>query len=129
MTKESNQRRISVAASGAVIVCAAATSAATEAGATGIRLDELDPSAYDVIVDGILGIGARGALRGGGDGAAGAPAGGSDGAGAADAVAAGSAGAAPDRVPCCLELMLVQPASDTIARPMTIELTVFMAVS
>ena len=38
--------------------------AATEAGATGIRLDELDPSVYDVIVDGILGIGARGALRG-----------------------------------------------------------------
>lgn len=38
--------------------------AATEAGATGIRLDELDPSAYDVIVDGILDIGARGALRG-----------------------------------------------------------------
>jgi len=38
--------------------------AATEAGATGIRLDELDPAAYDVIVDGILGIGARGALRG-----------------------------------------------------------------
>ncbi|MFS2280848.1 NAD(P)H-hydrate epimerase [Microbacterium sp. OR21] len=38
--------------------------AATEAGAMGIRLDELDPSAYDVIVDGILGIGARGALRG-----------------------------------------------------------------
>lgn len=38
--------------------------AATEAGATGIRLDELDPSVYNVIVDGILGIGARGALRG-----------------------------------------------------------------
>ncbi|PYD00918.1 NAD(P)H-hydrate epimerase [Microbacterium esteraromaticum] len=38
--------------------------AATDAGATGIRLDELDPAAYDVIVDGILGIGARGALRG-----------------------------------------------------------------
>lgn len=38
--------------------------AATEAGATGFRLDELDPAVYDVIVDGILGIGARGALRG-----------------------------------------------------------------
>ncbi|WP_313366226.1 NAD(P)H-hydrate epimerase [Microbacterium sp.] len=38
--------------------------AAMEAGATGIRLDELDPAVYDVIVDGILGIGARGALRG-----------------------------------------------------------------
>ncbi|MGW9627192.1 NAD(P)H-hydrate epimerase [Microbacterium sp. NPDC055521] len=38
--------------------------AATKAGATGIRLDELDPAAYDVIVDGILGIGARGVLRG-----------------------------------------------------------------
>lgn len=41
-----------------------ALQAATEAGATGIRLDELDPLAYHVIVDGILGIGARGALRG-----------------------------------------------------------------
>ena len=41
-----------------------AVRAAMGAGATGIRLDELDPAAYDVIVDGILGIGARGALRG-----------------------------------------------------------------
>lgn len=34
------------------------------AGAHGIRLADLDPAAYDVIVDGILGIGARGGLRG-----------------------------------------------------------------
>lgn len=38
--------------------------AAMGAGATSIRLADLDPAAYDVIVDGILGIGARGALRG-----------------------------------------------------------------
>ncbi|WCD93271.1 NAD(P)H-hydrate epimerase [Microbacterium sp. nov. GSS16] len=37
---------------------------ATDAGARSIRLADLDPSVYDVIVDGILGIGARGALRG-----------------------------------------------------------------
>lgn len=41
-----------------------ALQAAMDAGARSIRLDELDPSAYDVIVDGILGIGAQGALRG-----------------------------------------------------------------
>lgn len=35
-----------------------------DAGARSIRLADLDPAAYDVIVDGILGIGARGALRG-----------------------------------------------------------------
>ncbi len=38
--------------------------AAMDAGALSIRLADLDPAAYDVIVDGILGIGARGALRG-----------------------------------------------------------------
>ncbi|PKI91137.1 NAD(P)H-hydrate epimerase [Actinomycetales bacterium SN12] len=38
--------------------------AATDAGARSILLADLDPTAYDVIVDGILGIGARGALRG-----------------------------------------------------------------
>ncbi|MCA1306863.1 NAD(P)H-hydrate epimerase [Microbacterium esteraromaticum] len=36
---------------------------ATRAGARAIALGDLDPDAYDVIVDGILGIGARGALR------------------------------------------------------------------
>lgn len=38
--------------------------AAMDAGALSIRLADLDPAAYDVIVDGILGIGARGVLRG-----------------------------------------------------------------
>lgn len=42
----------------------AALQAAMETGARSIRLADLDPVAYDVIVDGILGIGARGALRG-----------------------------------------------------------------
>ncbi|MGX1793745.1 NAD(P)H-hydrate epimerase [Microbacterium sp. NPDC055312] len=41
-----------------------ALQAAMDAGARSIRLVDLDPAAYDVIVDGILGIGARGALRG-----------------------------------------------------------------
>ncbi|WP_336644850.1 NAD(P)H-hydrate epimerase [Microbacterium sp. USHLN186] len=41
-----------------------ALQAATDAGARSIRLADLDPDAYDLIVDGILGIGARGALRG-----------------------------------------------------------------
>lgn len=41
-----------------------ALQAAMGAGARSIRLADLDPAAYDVIVDGILGIGARGALRG-----------------------------------------------------------------
>lgn len=41
-----------------------ALQAATDAGARSIRLADLDPVAYDVIVDGILGIGGRGALRG-----------------------------------------------------------------
>lgn len=40
-----------------------ALQAATDAGARSIRLADLDPAGYDVIVDGILGIGARGALR------------------------------------------------------------------
>lgn len=40
-----------------------ALQAAMDAGARSIRLADLDPPAYDVIVDGILGIGARGALR------------------------------------------------------------------
>ncbi|WP_309129743.1 NAD(P)H-hydrate epimerase [Microbacterium sp.] len=38
--------------------------AATDAGATSVRLEETDPAAYDLVIDGILGIGARGALRG-----------------------------------------------------------------
>lgn len=42
----------------------AALEAATESGAELIRTDDLDPSAYDLVIDGILGIGARGALRG-----------------------------------------------------------------
>lgn len=41
-----------------------ALQAAMDAGARSIRLADLDPPAYDVIVDGILGIGAHGALRG-----------------------------------------------------------------
>lgn len=41
-----------------------ALQAAMDAGARSIRLADLDPAVYDVIVDGILGIGARGALRG-----------------------------------------------------------------
>ncbi|MFS2243267.1 NAD(P)H-hydrate epimerase [Microbacterium sp. OR16] len=40
-----------------------ALQAAMGAGARSIRLADLDPAVYDVIVDGILGIGARGALR------------------------------------------------------------------
>lgn len=40
-----------------------ALQAALDAGARSIRLADLDPAVYDVIVDGILGIGARGALR------------------------------------------------------------------
>lgn len=38
--------------------------AATDAGAHLVRPGELDPGAYDLVVDGILGIGAHGALRG-----------------------------------------------------------------
>lgn len=41
-----------------------ALQAAANVGARSIRLAGLEPSDYDVIVDGILGIGARGALRG-----------------------------------------------------------------
>lgn len=41
-----------------------ALQAAMDAGARSIRLADLDPAVYDVIVDGILGIGARGALSG-----------------------------------------------------------------
>lgn len=41
-----------------------ALKAATGAGASLIQLHDLDPTAYDIVIDGILGIGARGALRG-----------------------------------------------------------------
>lgn len=41
-----------------------ALTAATAAGARQISGDELQPAVYDLVVDGILGIGARGALRG-----------------------------------------------------------------
>ncbi|WP_313354185.1 NAD(P)H-hydrate epimerase [Microbacterium sp.] len=41
-----------------------ASQAAMDAGARSIRLADLDPAVYDVIVDGILGIGAHGTLRG-----------------------------------------------------------------
>lgn len=41
-----------------------AFAAASEAGATTVQLDGLDPAGYDLVVDGILGIGARGGLRG-----------------------------------------------------------------
>lgn len=44
-------------------VHAEALATATRAGATLITRGDLDPEAYDVIIDGILGIGARGALR------------------------------------------------------------------
>lgn len=37
---------------------------ATDAGARVISIDDLDATAYDMVIDGILGIGARGALRG-----------------------------------------------------------------
>ncbi|WP_460798166.1 NAD(P)H-hydrate epimerase [Microbacterium sp. GXF0217] len=45
-------------------VHAEALAAATDAGAVEIALDAVHPAAYDLIVDGILGIGARGGLRG-----------------------------------------------------------------
>lgn len=38
--------------------------AVLEAGANEVELDSLDASSYDLVVDGILGIGARGGLRG-----------------------------------------------------------------
>ena len=41
-----------------------AMAAATAAGARQISRNELEPAVYDLVVDGILGIGARGALRG-----------------------------------------------------------------
>ncbi len=41
-----------------------ALAAATDAGATLIELGDVDAAAYDLVVDGILGIGARGGLRG-----------------------------------------------------------------
>ncbi|GAA3933814.1 NAD(P)H-hydrate epimerase [Microbacterium soli] len=41
-----------------------ALAAATDAGARTLPSDRIDPSAYDLVVDGILGIGARGSLRG-----------------------------------------------------------------
>ncbi|UWF77618.1 MULTISPECIES: NAD(P)H-hydrate epimerase [Microbacterium] len=41
-----------------------ALAAATDAGAAPISLSDLEPAAYDLVVDGILGIGARGGLRG-----------------------------------------------------------------
>lgn len=41
-----------------------ALKAAIGAGASLIQLDDLDPAAYDLAIDGILGIGARGSLRG-----------------------------------------------------------------
>ncbi|WP_309064907.1 NAD(P)H-hydrate epimerase [Microbacterium sp.] len=41
-----------------------ALAAAIDAGARVVPLDELDPAAYNLVVDGILGIGARGGLRG-----------------------------------------------------------------
>lgn len=42
----------------------AALAAAANAGGVAIGLNELDPAAYDLVADGILGIGARGGLRG-----------------------------------------------------------------
>lgn len=41
-----------------------ALGAAIDAGAHAIELDALEPTMYDLVVDGILGIGARGGLRG-----------------------------------------------------------------
>lgn len=41
-----------------------ALAAATDAGAVVIALGTVDPAAYDLVVDGILGVGARGGLRG-----------------------------------------------------------------
>lgn len=41
-----------------------ALAAALEAGAVVVGLEEVDAAAYDLVVDGILGIGARGGLRG-----------------------------------------------------------------
>lgn len=41
-----------------------AIAVAVDAGASVVPVAELDPAAYDLVVDGILGIGARGSLRG-----------------------------------------------------------------
>jgi hydroxyethylthiazole kinase-like uncharacterized protein yjeF len=42
----------------------ATLAAATDGGAKVVQLDEVDAAAYDLVVDGIVGIGARGGLRG-----------------------------------------------------------------